>query len=303
MTLFPATDTFAPGHGEIITHIHTGTRSSKRANVQPEKRFSFLRLAPVIEIIRAAIWTGRLSDEKAVSLMLIAEQESAKTEMLKYFRGTTTLAYISDLTSRGLSKHKEAIERGRIRHLVLLDLVRIIAHARSVQERTFQLLAALMEEGESETLDAGGSSAWEGFPRIGALMALTPKFFHSKRGRWRETGFLTRFLPISFHYSNGTQHEIHMAIAAGHQLPDPHPEPLPLAPCQIFLPDKHSLTLSRRSEELGVAMKSYGFRYQRALRALSKAQARMQSRGIVNDEDIGKVLSWSEFFTEKAIEL
>jgi hypothetical protein len=279
------------------------TPSRRRTNVQPEKRVSFLRLAPVIEILRAAIWTGRLSDEKAVSVMLIAEQESAKTEMLKFFRNTSTLAYISDLTSRGLSKHKDAIERGRIRHLVLLDLVRIISHARSVQERTFQLLAALMEEGESETLDAGGSVTWEGFPRIGALMALTPKFFHSKRGRWRETGFLTRFLPISFAYSERTAHEIHLAIAAGHQLPGPHPEPLPEQNCQISIANQHALTLSRRSEELGKEMQSYGFRYQRGLRALAKAQARISGRGAVNDQDIGKVLSWSQFFTEKAIEL
>lgn len=267
------------------------------------REVSFIRLEPIIELLRAAIWTGRLADEKPVSIMLVAEQESAKTEMLKYFRGTPTLAYISDLTSKGLVGHKDAIERGKIRHLVLLDLVRIISHGRAVQERTFQTLAALMEEGESETLDAGGSSKWKDFPRIGCLMALTPGFFKSKRGRWRETGFMTRFLPVSFKYTESTKHDVHKAISRGLKLPMPHPEKLPEFPTQVMIPDKYSRTIISRAEELGETMKTYGFRYQKSMRSLAKGQALLSGRGTVNDADLGKVLGWSEFFTQKEIEL
>lgn len=275
----------------------------RKVHAKKAKEISFVRLEPIIELLRAAIWTARLADEKPVSVMLVAQQESAKTEMLKYFRGTSTLAYISDLTSRGLLTHKDAIERGKIRHLVLLDLVRIISHGRTVQERTFQTLAALMEEGESETLDAGGSSKWNDFPRIGCLMALTPAFFKSKRGRWRETGFMTRFLPVSFTYSEDTKHTVHKFIAAGYQLPAPHPEKLPEFASQVSMPDKISRTIISRAEELGDTMRTYGFRYQKSMRALAKAQALLNKRGVVTDADLGKVLSWSEFFTQKEIEL
>jgi hypothetical protein len=268
-----------------------------------KKNVNFVRLEPILELLRAAIWSARLGDEKPVSVLLVAEQESAKTEMLKYFAGTSTLAYISDLTSRGLRKHKDAIERGKIRHLVLLDLVRVIAHGRSVQERTFQTLAALMEEGESETLDAGGSSEWVGFPRIGCLMALTPAFFRSKRGRWRETGFMTRFVPVSFKYTEETKHEIHMSIGAGMQLPPPHPEKIPDLAYGVTIADKYSRVIVSRAEELGNMMQTYGFRYQKSLRSLAKANALLSKRSSVNDTDIGKVLGWSEFFTQKEIEI
>ena len=50
-------------------------------------------------------------------------------------------------------------------------------------------------------------------------------------------------------------------------------------------------------------MKSYGFRYHRILRALAKANARINGRGSVKQEDIDKVLRWSEFFTDREIEL
>ena len=271
--------------------------------MSPERVTKLIRLEPIIEIVRAAIWTGKLADEKPISVMLIAEQESAKTECLKFFRGTPSLKYVSDITSRGLAPYKHDIEAGRMRHLVILDLVRILSHGRGVSERTIQTLASIMEEGESETSDAGGQSAWKNFPRIGALMAITPKFFISKRGKWRETGFLTRFIPVSFTYTEETVRLIHVAIAKGQQLPLPQPEKLPEFPCQIFLAPKYAASLARRSEDLGKRMKTYGFRYHRVLRALAKAQARIEKRGAVNSNHVGKVLEWSEFFTEKAIEI
>lgn len=266
-------------------------------------KLSLLRLEPILEIIKASVWTGRLSDEKPVSIMLVAKQESAKTESLKYFRGTPTLTFISDLTSRGLIPYKKEIESGRLRHIVLLDLVRIIAHGRNIADRTLQTLASLMEEGESETSDAGGRDSWANFPKIGVLMALTPAFFKSKRGKWRETGFLTRFVPVSFSYSEEAVHEIHMSIAAGHQLPVPQAEAIPALNYAVDCEPKYSAIIARRAEELGIIMKTYGFRYQRIMRALTKAQARIVGRSYVTSEDVGKVLGWSEFFTDKEIEL
>ena len=235
--------------------------------------------------------------------MLIAEQESAKTEALKFFRGTPTLAYISDLTSRGINAYKDVIEHGKLRHIVLLDLVRILAHGKGVSERTIQTLASLMEEGESETADAGGKTGWEGFPRIGALMGITTPFFKAKRGKWRQTGFLTRFVPVCFRYRQTTVEAIHRSIAHGDKLPMPHPEPIPSNDVQIFCEEKWANIISTRAGSLGVAMKSYGFRYHRILRALAKAQARISGRGMVKAEDIDKVMYWSEFFTDKEVEL
>lgn len=290
--------------GDTIPPSPTVTYALERRSVAlKSSKPSLLRLEPILEIIRASIWTGRLSDEKPVSIMLVAEQESAKTECLKYFRGTPSIRFVSDLTSRGLVPYKKDIESGNLRHIVLLDVIRIISHGRNIADRTLQTLASLMEEGESETSDAGGRDSWKDFPRIGVLMALTPKFFHSKRGKWRETGFLTRFVPVSFSYSEKAVHAIHLAIAAGHQLPLPKPEAIPALNYAISCSPKFSAMMARRAEELGVRMKTYGFRYQRILRALAKAQARMEGRGAVNSSDVGKVLSWAEFFTDKEIEL
>lgn len=262
-----------------------------------------IQLNPVIDILRAAIWTGKSADERPVSIMLIAEQESAKTEALKFFRNTSTLFYLSDLTSRGLTHYRSDIEKGTLKHIVLLDLVRVLSHGKGTSERTIQSLASLIEEGESDVADGGGLSKWSNFPRIGALMGITPSFFNSKRGKWRQTGFLTRFIPLCFKYKAKTVAEIHMAIAKGMQTPKPHPETIPEEPYTVHCSKDNSYYLSTRATELGKQMKSYGFRYHRVLRALAKANARLAGRNQVNQSDIFKVLEWSEYFTDKEKEL
>lgn len=277
-------------------------KSGKKRVTKLEKD-RLIKLEPIIDIIRASIWTGKLSDEKPISIMLIAEQESAKTEALKFFRGTPTLEYISDLTSRGLSPYKQDIQSGKLKHIVLLDLVRILSHGKGISERTIQTLASLMEEGESAISDGGGRDKWDNFPRIGALMGITPSFFKSKRGRWRQTGFMTRFLPVCFCYKESTVDLIHKSIANGHHAPLPEPEHIPHEAYTVHCPAKFSTIISTRAKSLGDAMKSYGFRYHRILRALAKAQARIEGKGQVEDSHINKVMLWSEFFTDKEIEL
>ncbi len=272
-----------------------------KASSASSARDSFIRLSPVLDILKAAIWTGKLGDERPVSVMLIAEQESCKTECLKYFTGTSTLRYVSDLSSRGLISYRKEIESGHMRHLILLDLVRILSHNRSTSERTVQTLASLMEEGESETSDAGGRESWANFPRIGCLMAITPSYFKSKRGRWRQTGFLTRFVPVSFSYSAESVKAVHEAISNGHKIPAPTPERLPELPVGVKCSREHSKMLGKVAEELGVKMKTYGFRYHRVLRTLAKAQACIEGCGTVEDSHILKVIRWSEFFTEKEV--
>lgn len=247
--------------------------------------------------------TGRLSDSRPVSIMLIAKQESAKTETLKHFFGTPTLEYISDLTSRGLIPYREKIQSGTLRHLVLLDLVRIIAHGRGVTERTLQTLAALMEEGETTTSDAGEKVSWIGFPRIGVLMGITTDFFHMKRAHWRKTGFLSRFLPVSFQYSDRTVLAIHNAISNGNPIPKPHVLKLPEKSVLVTISTEHSNELSQQAQLIGRSMKTYGFRYQKAMRALAKASALIRNSPTVNEEDVQNVIRWSEFFTLKEVEL
>lgn len=268
---------------------------------------SFLKLQPIIEIVRAAIWSGKIADEKPVSMMLVAEQESAKTECLKYFRKTSTLIYLADLTSRGLLQYKSDIQSGKLRHIVIMDLIRVVNHGKGVSNRTIQTLSSIIEEGESDSADAGGKTEWQDFPVMGCLTAITPQYYKKKKGGWRDSGFLSRFLPVQFNYSEQTTHEIHSAIASGHKLPEPVPIKFHFAEqntrATVLLAEREAKQIQTKAEMLGKVNRTYGFRYHRALRVLAKASALIEKRPQVNQNDIAQVLHWSDFFTDKVIEL
>lgn len=272
---------------------------------RPSKRTpkpSFIRLEPILEIIETCIYSGRVGREKPVSVLLIAEQESAKTEALKHFYGTSTLRYVSDITSKGLQAYKNDIMQGQVRHVVIMDLVRILSHGKGVSDRLIQTLSSLMEEGEGETSDAGGVISWgTNFPRIGCLMSVTPGFYKGKAGNWRKTGFLTRFLPIRFSYSNSTISKVHAAIRNGHRIPEPVKLPLPALSQDVIISNTHAIAISAMAELLGQKNKVYGFRYHRVLRCLAKARALKHGRPRVDDHDIACLSEWAKFFTEDEI--
>lgn len=261
---------------------------------------TFIRLEPIIEIVRSAIWTGRVGDSRPVSVLLIAEQESAKTEVLKHFAGTKTLKYISDLTSKGLAGYKNDIMSGRIRHIVIMDLVRILSHGKGVSDRCVQTLSSLMEEGEGETSDGGGINSWgSDFPRLGALMSVTPAFYRGKAGNWRKTGFMTRFLPVRFSYSEKTVMLIHRSISNGGSLPDAKPEVLPTLAQMVKLEARHADMIGAIAQRLGAQNEVYGFRFHRVLRTLAKARALQDGRSHVSKKDVEKIEEWSLFFGDK----
>jgi hypothetical protein len=274
--------------------------------IKKSKTAGFIRLDPILEIIRICIWTGVLKDEHPISIMLVASQESAKTECLKHFAGTSTLAYFSDVTGKGLAGFKHEIESKKLRHFVLLDLIRVLCHQKGVGERTLQQLATLMEEGESSTADPSGRTTWgtgASFPRVGTMMGITPEFLASKIVHWRATGFLTRFIPVRFSFLTSTEIEIHDSIQHGNKLPPPDPI--------IFRDENYVVTLSeeraadirkaciRAAEKVDVS----GFRWHRQMRALAKARAAANRRNFVSKEDVKQVAKWAEFFVGKGVEL
>lgn len=260
---------------------------------------NLVNVSPLLELLRAAIWTGILADDDPVSVVLIAPQESAKTEMLKYFRGTRSLEFFSDLTSYGIYEFKSEIENEKLRHIVILDLVRIMSHPRTTSERTIQTIASLIEDGQMTVADGGGVS-WRNeklvLPRIGSLMGVTPEIYYRKRKMFRDTGFMSRFLPVRYTFSDSTAKQVHFAIRNGNKKPEPHPLILPEKRMKAVIPDKIAKLVQNSAYDLGHQESTWGFRWHRSLRALIKAHAISENRFNVEESDYIKLCQWFEFF-------
>lgn len=260
-----------------------------------------IKLEPLSELITATVWTGWLSDEDPVSAVLVAPQESAKTEMLKMFRGTKTLEFFSDVTAKGLFAYRKQIEEGKLRHIVILDLVRMMAHPKVTTQRTLQAIASLIEEGSMQVADAGGVE-WRGedvmakLPRIGALMAVTPAIYFRQRKMFRDTGFMSRFLPIHYSYKPETAKAVHTAIRGGNIKPAPSPVVFPKEKMKAIIPDSIARLIENDASELGMSESTWGFRWHRAMRTLMKARAVSKGRFKVDQTDYLKLAEWRSFF-------
>lgn len=267
---------------------------------------NFVGLTRLTSLVKTVIWTGKIDGEEPVSMVLIAPAESAKTELLKQFRGTPTLEFFSDLTSRGLSAFKTDIESGKLRHIVILDLIRVLSHPRVTADRTIQTIAGLIEDGQSSIADAGGVEKWgdtKNFPRIGALMAVTPQVYYRKRKMFRDTGFLSRFLPIHYKYSPPTIKMVHKAIQNGHVKPLPTALVLPEKKLSAKIPDSIAFQISNLARQIGEKENTYGFRWHRSMRCLIKGIAISKRRFIVNQEDLQDLMEWTEFFDPEGVTL
>jgi hypothetical protein len=285
-----------------ISKAKAEKRILKEALQRAEKKVSLIRLQDVLQMVRATIWTGRISEENPVSLCLVAPQESAKSQCLLHFYETETLRYFSDITAKPLNGLKREIETKRLRHLVLLDLVQIMNHQKSVAARTLQRLAGLMEEGQAAVADAGGVEDWKGMPKLGVLMALTPSYYLDQRARWYKSGFISRFLRCWFTYSDATVDQVHRAIREGMPLPSTHKEPLPEDGQLVHLSASQAESIEGLTRAHVGQVESegiYGFRYHRQMRALAKALALMDKRQEVSDKDISVLASWQGYFTGK----
>lgn len=259
------------------------------------KRASLIRLEPVLNIVQTAIYTGRLANDSPVSLCLVAESQSAKSQCLIYYSETKSLKLFSDITAKGLTNEVRAIESNQLRHIVLLDLHMIVSHNRYTTDRALLTLGALMEEGIGSVSDAGGIVSFDGLPKIGVLMAVTPDFWIQKRGHWRKTGFLTRFITVRYEYTEATQNRIHTAVRDGVILPDPKSITLPDKPISVEIQPKHADIIMSQAQQWALLNDDQGFRYHKQLRRMLKACSLIDNRDLTNSADIDRLMSIIKF--------
>lgn len=253
-------------------------------------------MQPIQEIIAAALWTGRLDGESPVSLCMVARQQSAKSAAMIGYSETSTVKVFSDVTSKPLLALKEEISAGRLRHLMLLDLHTIVSHNRYTTDRTLQIMAGLMEEGLGSVADAGGTIEIKGLPKIGIIMAITPEFYDSKRGFWRQNGFLSRFLVVNWKYSDDTHARIHRYIRDGGKKPAPRSLKLPEKPAKVEIRPQEMQAIQDLSQQWGALEDDPAFRYHRQLRRLCMASAAMDGRSKTSEKDLARIASWGVFF-------
>lgn len=255
----------------------------------PKKMFKVEKLERLIELV---LLTGYIKNDNAVSLMLIANPESFKTSILKSVTSNHSLE-VMDLSPLIISKDIiPMIKDEKMQHLVIPDLVKIVSHKAHTVDSTIAFLNALMEEGVKRSMFFGQTFNLKRPIKCGLITSITPDYFLKVFKRWNDIGFVTRFLSISYKYSDETIGEIHKIIQESETLKLPVKKIKSIKKFDISIPKDISSFFAIKAQDIAkeelksniptpvqggktqwVSTKTMGFRLQRQLRQLVRAIA------------------------------
>lgn len=268
-----------------------------------------IELEAVEKIVRLALWTGNLKDVRPLSVLIVAKKESAKTETLAQFADNDGVLYLNSFTPTSfMEEYILEFQNEKYHHIIIPDLLNCISRQKYLVDTTITFLNAFTEEGIKEIL----SKAFEGSKipltrpvRGGVITSIADEDFQTRWKKWSSVGFLTRFLPVSFKYGLDVVNQILLACAEqdeaevlGKHIKMELPNILNndrFTKIKITIPIELSHELIEPGKNMQKRLSTYGFRGVRHLRRLALANALVNNRNEVNQDDIDEVLELSKF--------
>ncbi len=161
------------------------------------------------EIIELVYISSFLKNEQPLSLFLIAPPEQSKTHFL--LRQTTSKCHISsDLSFMGLIKLLQ--RKKTLKHIIIPDFLKITDKKQSTKNNLLTLLNLFLEEGIYD-VNLGNSEKLDLKGRVGGIITATTDYsFHQNKRRWGGIGFISRFIVVTYQYSEESKQEIIDAI-------------------------------------------------------------------------------------------
>lgn len=173
------------------------------------------RLVRVLRIVAA---TASVENAGPISIVLVAPSDGGKSQLIAK-TAPPNARVINDFTFASMVQLLS--EKTPPTWIVVPDFNAVISHKPAVASLAMGLLLSLLAEGITEIpgVDKEAKLKAKSFKKRGLRIALitgmTPDMFHSKRGKWRETGLLRRLTPIQYTYSDETIEEIQTLIREG----------------------------------------------------------------------------------------
>jgi hypothetical protein len=289
--------------------LHSSTEGSGELYRSPqvsEKVCSFVEVKPLVHIIKLVLQSAYLKNERyPLNLLLIAPPESLKTLAIESFKFEGTYTTKSITRHQLVNKIFPMIEHQKLKHLIITDLTTITEKDIRTQKALMNTLKNLIEEGVDNIDDFNVRTQKTYNPplKVGVITAITDEdflgYYNSKEGKWiggvkyewRRIGLLSRFIPFSYRYEYSKIFKIFEWIE--------HEQYNLKLPSQkiktrrtTFVEGNPELfsKLEKISVQLSQQVGGYGFRPQRSLQTLAKANALLNGRCEVVMEDIDTVI-------------
>jgi hypothetical protein len=245
----------------------------------------------LIKLVNLALLTGRMKNAKSVSMLLVGDTETGKTQILEVFMNLKSIIWANDLSAKIIvDEVAPIVEKGKT-HVLIPDLLKVLSHQKVVSRNTITMLNSLMEEGLKNVMFYGTRKEFKQPVRCGVIAAITRAAFRAREQYWKGIGFVGRCILVSFSYSDATKLKIHEHIRKG--FPAKMIKIVTGRPTRVEIPPK----IAGRVQDLAAAETRFstGFRVHKQLRALVQAHALYRGDAKVRMEDFEEIRRLSKF--------
>ena len=255
-----------------------------------------VELDPLERTVKAVLFSAYVKDEKPLSLLIVAKPESAKTAILKKFRTSKGVVYLTDCTAYGLTRDiLPRIESGQVKHILIADLITPLSKSTKTRKAFIAFLNNLIEEGVAKM--SSYVSMWEKEVRCGLIAAVTEEELKDGRHDWAKMGFLSRTFLFSYSYPISIVQRIFDSLMNDKSGVGESIElSFPSEPVDVVLPEDITRDLIPISMKIGQSMQLYGFRFFLNSKTLLKALALMKGKKEVTREELKEFMELANHF-------
>jgi len=288
-----------------------------------------IKISELKEMLECSILTGIIKNKhNNTSLFFIAKPESGKSEVISLSRDYESVIYTNDLSFAGLIKNIiPQIQNDRLSHIAIPDFINVLSHRRASETLT-PVLNSLMAEGVKDLKFYGVENTYPYPIKAGFVTGITKEMFDTRIQTWKNIGFLTRMIVVTYSYSETTRLQIHNYIKDGDSFERDKTqaslyEKFRLNSIDVTIPSEIAVQVQilataltnqnaiytmqgRTGRAWKMDLKGYGFRLHHQLRTLIQGICLYNGKGVrfeVDETDFNKLQSFTKFMNFNFTEL
>lgn len=255
-------------------------------------------IQPIHDMVELTLQSNFLKPYIPVSLILIAKPETAKTTALSFTCKNDFVYYTNEITAKKLIDNVlPDVERGEIKCLVIPDLLNCVEKQKSTRQQFLMFIKSAIEEGFTEISTYHKQYRSKKPIKFSMITAITSGDFMKSKRYLDQVGLTSRFVPFSYDYPISKVKYILDAIENEEAVTDVKYNIIKKV--KVVAGNK---ALFKNFEMISTSIAQqyggHGFRAQIRLQQLAKANALLNKRVEVLQEDIDKIIeltNWMNF--------
>jgi len=289
------------------------------------EKTELIGMEAIQDLIELVLWTLFVMGERLVSLLIGADQESGKGELIKKYRKNIGVHLIRRFTAYGILRD---LRKGKIsmffERLKLLgyfltpEIANLFTFKANTVDSNIEFINAVTEDGLSKEsaywINVQDLEPYENL-KAGFVAGLNPFGFFTSEGKVKASfykgGFFSRFIVTTFSNPPTMNFKISDSIAHGEYRYDKKFRKFihlnfPKKRVQVHLPEDYAQEIRDLALEIAEEYnedlefhKIKGFRLQKSLISLVKASALRDGRKTVNSKDVERIKYLSQWMNLK----